>query len=305
MGPFAIQSKSPIQILRTSIDPQSPYLLEKGHVRYSFDATWVNIWGVDKGKYLFDAEVLTEQFKFAYGVNPWCELEFSIQSVFAGGGYMDSFIENFHDTFYFGDHYRPDYPRNVFQFEVETPDGESFSFSENSSQLSHYRNGFQVAAKFNIMKEPDQFPELAVMLFCRESHKTRDRFPGKDNTTDWGWSLIAGKTVGDFVFYLNYGETYLGETELGPIKLRSTQRNYFGGVEYKIAKNTSFILQSLVVSKAAVDCYVLSKGTVEAYFGIKHRFSENFRGDFAIIENLYEYFNSPDVGFFLGCTYTF
>jgi hypothetical protein len=302
--PLPIGSQSPIQLARTSLIPASPYLLDPGKARLRLSTTWVNLWGYKQFSYLLDGEVLNSTVGVDFGLMNRIELGFSYNSVRVGGGIMDSFIERFHRTFRFDDYDRPDFPRNIFVLEFYNKRGERYFYSDDGQTPKERYRGTSATAKLCLCNEAKWLPETAL-FFSYKHGSMRSHMPEATNTDDYGFGVLAGKKIGDWTLYLNLGEFHFRDNRFGSVRLRSVQRNLFLGTEYRITPCFSVLMQFLGISKAAVNFYDFSKPTMEGILGLRWAFAEDAVLEFGLLENLFEYFNSPDIGAHLGLSVEF
>jgi len=91
----------------------------------------------------------------------------------------------------------------------------------------------------------------------------------------------------------------------GVIDLSRDQWTVLAALEYKPFKKTSFILQYLCNTGPARDLYEFSKTTHELTFGIQWGIGKSTLIQIGILENIFFYDNSPDIGLHLGIRYRF
>lgn len=98
-------------------------LLEKEEISVSFNLNYSNVYMFErKGEEthtINDFEISSPTLAFRYGLFKGVTLEFyyRLSSVF--GGQLDTFIENFHDSFNLPDNQRPQYPRDSVHFKYQ------------------------------------------------------------------------------------------------------------------------------------------------------------------------------------------
>ncbi|MHC4662863.1 MAG: DUF3187 family protein [Planctomycetota bacterium] len=302
--PLPIASQSPIQLVRSSLVPASPYLLPKGKVRSRIHSTWVNLWGFKQFSYVLDGEVLNSHVGLEFGLTDRIELGFDYNSVRVGGGILDSLIERFHEVFRFDDYDRPDFPSNEFLIEFYSKRGEKYIYHDDDRTPKERHRGASVTAKVCLCIEKDYFPETAL-YFNYKHGSMRSHMPDATDTDDYGFGILAGKRIKNWGLYFNAAEFHFRDNRFGSIRLRSVQRNLFFGAEYCTRPDFSIILQTLVISKAAVDFFDFSRPTTESVLGIRWAFSKDAVLEIGLLENLFEYFNSPDIGLHIGVSVDF
>ena len=84
------------------------------------------------------------------------------------------------------------------------------------------------------------------------------------------------------------------------IRLRRTQWSAMAAVEYRASTRTSYLLQGLVTSPSAKDFGDFAKPTYEVTLGFKRVLSRDLLLEASVLENLFVFDNSPDVGFHVG-----
>jgi hypothetical protein len=76
-------------------------------------------------------------------------------------------------------------------------------------------------------------------------------------------------------------------------------------IEYPWTDRFSIILQQLINTGAAEDFYQFSESTYELTLGLKAEFLTNTFFEFGLIENLWNFDNSPDLGLHFGLSKRF
>jgi len=84
------------------------------------------------------------------------------------------------------------------------------------------------------------------------------------------------------------------------VRLRRTQWSALAAVEYRASKRTSYVVQGLVTSASARDFGDFAKPTYEVTLGFKRVLGPDLLLEASVLENLFIFDNSPDVGFHVG-----
>jgi hypothetical protein len=297
-GPLSLRSASPFQFLRLALLPEGPDTLDAGQWELRQTYTWANLWAFERDRYVIDAEILRSTISLRYGLTKRWQVGVELPALWRDGGFADSSIEDFHHTFGMGQGHRDEFPRNEFQVEVHAKDGGVFSLNSDDAGM-----GFQdavLSSRVSITSGTARCPALSAAVHVKLPTGDNRELFGSEGV-DWGISLSMSKRVGDFFAYLSVGYVYSNSDHLnGVIDLRRSQWTGLAALEYKPFKKTSFILQYLCNTGPAQNLYEFSKTTHELTFGIQWGIGKSTLIQIGVLENIFFYDNSPDIGLHLG-----
>lgn len=116
-GPIQLQSRAPIFDNRISYTPTRVATLAASQMEFDVTYSHVNIWAQMPG-YFFDGEWSRLSLHMQRGLGHGWEVGAAWTLLHRSGGYLDNFIESFHDLFGITQARRQNYPKN--QLHVET-----------------------------------------------------------------------------------------------------------------------------------------------------------------------------------------
>lgn len=251
-GPLNLRGQSPFQMLHLSLSPSAPSTLPAHRWEGQLLTTWVNRWAVSEGNYFIDNETLRIAGKLKYGLTDWLQVGIEVPVLWRGGGVMDSFIEGFHRTFGLDNTRRDEFPHNRFRVEFDSPEGSIFVEDDAGIGLQDVVLSSQATMTCGGTYNPASAIHFSVSL-----PTGRDKELYGTGGVDVSIALLFAKGLGDFYLYLNGGYVWFGTDEIGGIRLRKSQGTIFTGVEYRLWRRTSLILQNLINSGVDCNCGVI------------------------------------------------
>ena len=248
--------------------------------------------------YLLDLESATLDLGLHYKLSSQWTLYAFATAVSYHGGFMDSSIEKFHDTFGFSSFGRPAVSRDSFNVIMDlkraqmtlldAPDKQGFTdpiFGLRYSGISlpgRWEMSMEVAAKVPLQGE---------------------RFLLSTGRTDYGMQASFRRLGERNAFHVDLaGVYYAGEDRPAPHDAQIIPTVVLGW-EHILTGRTNLNLQgyasSSVYDKDDTDLDELLSDKFQLSLGVRHRFDCCLM-TFAITENLQNLNNTPDVGFQLG-----
>ena len=303
-GPLFLRSASPFQFLRLSLLLESPDILEKGRFEIRQVVTWVNLWGFERDKYIVDGEILRSATCLKYGVTRRWQVGVELPVMSGMGGFADGYIEDFHQAFGMGQHHRDEFERNQFKVELRTKEGDVFSQENLDGDI-----GLQdtiLSSTLLITRGSNLWPAVSSVLHIKLPTGGNRELLGSKGI-DFGLSLVAAKRLSHaFHVYLGVGYVYFDSDRFnGTIRLTHDQWTFMIALEYRLGKRTSLVAQYLGNSGAARDLYEFSKSTHEITFGFQWQTGDNTQIQIGVLENIFFYDNSPDIGLHFGICFRF
>src|SRR4030095_1002404 len=156
-------TQNPLTLLFLSPVPESASVLERGHSRFSVAFTLSNLIersfprgakvGVD-----LDMEVYRTGLHFAYGLLPNLEAGLELPFLSFSGGFLDSFIQNYHNAFGFPNGGRSFVPNGRFSYLLTEEGRTLYSPKQSSFGLSDV----SVYLKYGFLKEGRRRPALSL-----------------------------------------------------------------------------------------------------------------------------------------------
>lgn len=299
-GPIDVQGQSFYQMLHLNPTPAAPSTLPAGRWEARFSSTWVNDWALSKGHYLIDSETLQGTGRLNHAFTERFQIGVEMSFLLRGGGTLDRPIEGFHQLFGLSNMDREKFPRNRQLIEFHRNDESTFVF---------YRSGIDLedtvlSSQYTLTCGGRRLPAAALNLSVSLPTGRRTNLSGTGGS-DVGIALLLAKRFGDFYFYINGGYIWFGNRDFVGIPLKATKWTASSGVEYHPWQSTALILQNMINSGIAQDDVELSQFSDELNIGIEHALSQRWFLQFALIENLFHFKNSPDFGIHVGTYYRF
>ena len=297
LGPLELRSQSPLAILRLSPTPETPVTLHDGQWQVGVLTSWNNYFDYEPQYYTIDAETLRFTFTGSYGLSPRLEVHAALPLSYRGGGIMDRFIENFEGLLHVSNKNRKLFPRNRYLVLLKGPDGRTFELTGEDAGW-----GIEDATaglRYQLAEGTATTPAvLASVTLKFPTGRKASLFSSGGYDVSAG--LSAGQKLGRFNLYGSVVGIHYATTDFVGVRLKPNQVSLFTGLEYRRSPRMSWLLQALVTSPGAENFGGFSKNTYEITFGFKRVLSPNVLLEASLLENLFIFDNSPDVGFHVG-----
>ncbi|MGD1149001.1 MAG: DUF3187 family protein [Thermoanaerobaculaceae bacterium] len=297
LGPLQLRAQSPLAILRLSPTPETPVTLAQGQWQLGLLTSWNNYFDVDPQRYTIDAETLRFTMGAAYGLTPRLELSVSVPVSYRGGGILDRFIEDFEGLLKVPNEQRRQAPTDRYLILIRGSDGRTFELSGGDAGWG--LEDTTASVRYQLARGTETTPALTA-LFTLKFPTGREASLYSSGGYDVAAGLSAGQRVGRFNLYGSLVVMHYATTEVVGVRLKPNQLSLFNGVEYRLSPRTSWLLQTLVTSPGAENFGDFSKNTYEVTVGFKHILSPSLLIEVSVLENLFIFDNSPDVGFHVG-----
>jgi len=252
--------------------------------------------------YLLDVESALLDVTFHYKLSTHWTGYATATAISYQGGFLDSTIEKFHDTFGFSTFGRPAAKKNDV----------NLIYDLKSQQLAYYdspTDGGFTDPTFGMRyvgvalpKDWNLTAEVAVKVPVAGK-----RLLLSTGRTDYGTQVSLQKFIGHHAWYLSASAVYYdGSSEPSPQDSQIIPTAIVG-YEYQLTPATNFNLQGYisrsVYKHAQTDLDELLGMKYQYSLGVRHRFGEQFLFTFGITENLQNVNNTPDIGFQLGLAF--
>jgi hypothetical protein len=292
-----LRAQSPLAILRLTPTPDTPVTLREGQWQGGLLTSWNNYFDVSPNRYTIDAETLRFAASAAYGLTSRLELGVSLPLSYRGGGILDRSIENLEGLLGVPNETRKQAPRNRYLILIHGNDGRTFERSGADSGWG-IEDG-TLTLRYQLASGTGTTPAVvafAMLKFPTGREASLYSSPGYDVAA----GVSVGQRVGRFHLYGSVVAMHYATTEIVGVKLYPNQISLFTGVEYRYSPRTSWLLQTLITSPGAEHLGGFSKNAYEVTVGFKRLLSPNLLLEVSLLENLFIFDNSPDVGFHVG-----
>jgi len=252
--------------------------------------------------YIFDGETLRTLLKARVGLARGIELGFEMPFLSYGGGFMDPFIDSFHRRFSLPEGGRTGFARNQFRAGY-IGDGETVYFDRSP-------DGFQVgdivlSVTGALMRERRVLPALNATLSAKLPTGDFKILSGS-GSVDYGGALRASKRWTRSALHAGFAYNVLGDWRLAPGLPIKNSRSIFLAYAFSPTPRTSLIGQILRTGgpfpfRPGND---LGKVALEVSVGFRHRLASGPCLESGFIENIDPFYNTPDIGAFVGFSFS-
>ena len=218
-----------------------------------------------------------------------------------GGGFLDSSIEGFHDTFGFSTFGRRAVSRNQFNllFDLKSTQYAKFDAPASSGLLDP-----TIGVRYAAVSDSERWKlvlESAVKIPMGDRRSLLST-----GRTDYGVQASLQRFWESQALYANLAAVYYaGTTSIAPTQSQILP-TLIVGYERRLTSRTNAILQSYVspsvYRRRETDLDELRKTKYQMSLGVRHRISRQLIS-FAVTENLQNVNNTPDIGFELGWSF--
>lgn len=248
--------------------------------------------------YLLDLELALLDVTFHYKISNIWTAYIIASGVSYQGGFLDSTIESFHDSFGFSSFGRPAVSRNQVNLVYDLK-------STRYSTLGTPTDGGLLDPTLGVRYTGWSMPgnwHLATEVAIKVPVAGRRTLLSTGHT-DYGVQVSLQRRGQHHAFYLDGAAVYYdGSTEISPQDAQIIPTLIFG-YERMLTANTNVNLQGYispsVYSHDDTDLEELLGQKYQVSLGMRHRM-QNFLVTFGVTENLQNINNTPDIGFQLG-----
>jgi hypothetical protein len=251
--------------------------------------------------YLLDLETATFDLAAHYKISRNWSVYGIVSAISYQGGFLDSTIENFHDTFGFSSFGRPAVSRNqttlVYDLKgaqvvfLEKPTDGGFTDPTIGVRYS----GIQISDHWQVTLEG------AVKIPIRGR-----RLLLSTGRADFGVQASLQRRGLRHAFYLDVAAVYYDGTPEPAPQDSQVIPTLVAGYEYRLTSRTNLNLQAYlsqsVYSRRQTHLDELLGDKYQYSIGVRHRI-ENWLISFGFTENVHNVNNTPDVGFQLGVAF--
>ncbi|MDO8461708.1 MAG: DUF3187 family protein [Deltaproteobacteria bacterium] len=214
VGPIPIRNQNPLYLQSLDLRPERPVVLPSGSYEVEMAAPYSNIFerrtSTTSGYQLaLDMELLRNSFLFHYGFLDQFEVGLELPFLHFDGGFLDSFVQGFHNAFGFPNGGREDFPNDSFDYTIRKNGTTVYQVKEQGYGLSDLVLDF----KYQLLEEQKKIPALATAFYLKLPTGDRSLGLGSGNT-DLGFQLSAEKSYDRFHGMVNLGYFLIGGNDL-------------------------------------------------------------------------------------------
>lgn len=295
-GPLGVRGHSLFQVATVDFTPDAPLYLDAGSFELHTSITWLNVFNYVENAYVIDGEFARASVTAWYGLTDRWQIGATLPIEYIGGGLLDTFIEGFHDAFRLDQGGREEFEEGKFQ--VGTSNGRG-GFDWRSSKTSASIGDIVLASRYRILDPTETAPGVSVGFRMKVPTAARTDFY-ESHGIGLGLDMNVFYPFGDWLLYGGFSAAMVGETEVLGQSLEKMQYALLLAVERRISPDLSIVAQLLAQSPLARHFHEFSDWSTEVSLGMKVRLHPHLTLQIAAIENLFNFDNSPDLGFHLG-----
>ncbi|MFN7943097.1 MAG: DUF3187 family protein [Thermoanaerobaculia bacterium] len=232
------------------------------------------------------------------GIGHGLQVEIVVPVIHIGGGFLDSTIEGFHDTFSLGQAGRLGVPRDELGAYVRYGDREVYLDRAPGTALGDV----VVGVRYDLRRSrPAPALELAIEGLAKLPTGDVDRLTGS-GSADVGAQLLGTRYFRGSCLHFSLGAAYLGRHELFALDAQTILSGMLAW-EVALGGKTTGLIQATVSQSPFKDfgSDELGSASTQLTLGAKHAFGKNvlFLG---VTENLVNFNNTSDIGLHVGVT---
>jgi len=296
LGLFPAVSMSPFQSLRTGLGPRLPSSIAEGRFELRVNEDWARVLSV-KDEWEMDYDVLHSNLAFSWGLTDRLRVDAEYETGTRTTGYLDTFIIAFHRTFNLALENRRQYQNHPQSITIRPRDG-SAPIVVDEHDPQPFQQALTLSGQYTLLQGDEEVPVVAASLSLRRVLDSGDVSPG--SPVDVGVSISMAKRVGPLNFYLGASAAWFGEEDFQGLPLRSLMWAGVAGVEVRCFSWMSVTAQYLISSGGVDSLGDFSRPSHEITAGFKWDVGGGVLLDFAILENILDFYNTPDFGVHLG-----
>jgi uncharacterized protein DUF3187 len=252
--------------------------------------------------FILDGETLRISLGLQVGVTPRFEVDVEVPFLDHSGGFLDSTIDSYHARFDLPDGGRTAFASDLFRAGY-VGDGEVVYYDRAPSGPG--MGDIVISGRTILARAGRTMPWIGASLSLKLPTGSSSRLQGSGDW-DLGACLRLSKSIGRSTLHGGYGYAVLGDWSIAPGVTLNEPRSLFGAYAFKATARSSLIVQVLRSTgpfdhRSGSD---LGHVAMEVALGSRHRLPDGLLLEWALIENLSHHLNTPDVGAFLGLSYS-
>lgn len=249
-GPLHVRNQFPPHLMFLTPQPDSPNVVPEDRFKFSLSADYSSVFVNETSanwSALIDMEMTVLDVSLEYGMMEYLTLSLDIPLVSMGGGFLDGFLEDYHDTFGFPNYGREKRPKNEFAYSLRKNRQEWFSAESGGLHLA---DG-SISAKLSLVDEETglfqkaRFSSTSVSLAYTLKIPVGDEDRGfSSGGPDHGFSVLSQFRFSSFALYLNPSVIFLSDPQTsGPDISVNTIFGIFAGGEYALSDSWTLAAQ--------------------------------------------------------------
>jgi len=287
-GPLQTTNRFPLHMLFIKPRPVQADMPSRGDLETNLAMEYSNTFfdrHNSRWNAVMDMEVLVVDLSLVYGLTPNVALRLDAPFVSMGGGFLDGFLENYHDALGAPNYGRENRPKNTFEYRVSKDGLLWVQGDEGTMQMSDVTVSTQIKF-FGPLGSHEISGSLLLSLKLPTGNQTLGLSSGQ---FDAGVYLPMRWSADPWSFFVMPGAALISDpdTRGADISARNTY-SMLGGVAYDYSQNTTWLVQlnycTSPIEQTGLNA--LDKGALELAIGFHHRLAEDWIMEFAFCEDL-------------------
>ena len=251
--------------------------------------------------FIFDGETMRTTLQARVGITQRFELGVDAPFLSQYRGFMDPYIDEFHHRLGLPDGGRTGFAHDEFRAGY-VGDGATVYFDQAPGGMR--LGDIVLSAAGALLVEDRRSPAMSLLLSAKLPTGDYHTLDGS-GSLDYGGTLRLSKRWGRSTAHAGFSFNSVGEWRLAPALGLHNSRSLFGAYVFSATPNTCLILQAVRTAgpfpfRSGND---LGKVAMEVDGGFRHRMARGLELEWSFIENIDPYYNTPDIGVFLGLNY--
>jgi Protein of unknown function (DUF3187) len=303
-GPLQTSNRLPLHLLFLKPRPVRADVPVRGELEATLAAEYSNTYfnqHNERWDVLMDMEMLITEVSLVYGLTSKAALRLDLPMVSMGGGFLDGFLENYHDAIGVGNYGREERPKNEYAYRVSKNGLPWIKGQSESLQIAD----LTVSAQFQLMKaRGKQDMSGSVLVSLKLPSGNPDRALGS-GAVDSGIYVPIRWSADPWTLYLMPGAAIIGSPHTRGARV-SVRNSYalFGGVAYDYSTRMTWLVQlnyyTSPIEKTGLD--YLDQGSLELDIGLHRQLASDWLMEVAFSEDLTRAL--PDFNLRIGLRWT-
>lgn len=288
-GPLQTSNRFPLHLLFLKPRPMSADLPAAGEFDASLAVEYSSTYFQqrnDRWDVLMDLEMTTLEISMVYGISSRIAVRMDAPFVSLQGGFLDGFLENYHDILGVSNYGREKRPKNDFAYRVFKDGRLWIQGEEGTLQMAD----MVVSTQLELFRQTAGARQMAGSLLLRFKLPTGDKGHGLGSGEfDTGLYLPVRWSSSPWSLFLMPGLAFIADPETGGADI-SARDSYsaYAGLAYEYSPHTTWVAQlnyySSPIEETGLD--ELDKGALELAIGFHYLLTDSWRAEFAFCEDL-------------------
>lgn len=240
-GPFTIRTQQPLYLQTANLNPARALSLPQGFLELRFDQAYSNLYErhTDANSDInLDMELYRLGVNATYGLLPDLEIGLELPLMRFEGGFLDSFIQNFHDFFGFPNGGREEIPNGAYLFRVRETGRAGYEVGQQSLKVGD----LSLSGKYQFFFETQKLPAIAARAVFKMPSGNPDTGMGSGRP-GFGLGAALEKSYKRLHGFLNTNYLFDGGNEYLPGLMNKSAFNFSIAGEFSLSRRTSVLVQ--------------------------------------------------------------